>query len=256
MKNENYEEDVIRYLERFSFKVTKIPESSIKTPDFLIEGEENVLIELKTKFDSKELHAKQSKTLKADDIFQHGELTGYTGKIAKVISAGKDQLKAQKQTTQSQFCFLFLIANGVTSSSQIKQFISTLYGCMPIIDLECKTGRAKNCFYFTESQFFRCKDILDGAFLVNLANGEAQLALNDQSNNYSSLKQSKFFEKCSPHIPVIDPIGQEEQGYIYIADCKLNRRDSDEVKKYVFDKYNISKGMLHNFKNVVFQSNL
>ncbi|WP_134771077.1 hypothetical protein [Vibrio splendidus] len=256
MKNENYEKEVIQYFERLSMPIRKIPESSEKTPDFLIESDERVLIELKAKFDLKELHLKQKDTLDTGKVFQHGELTGYTGKVAKIISEGNSQLKKQKDATNSQFCFLFLIASGVTASSQVKQFISTFYGCMPIVDFDSKSSQAKNCYYFTESQFFRFKDSLDGAFIVNLYTGEVQFVLNDKSTNYSSLKQSKFLEKCRRHIPVIDPIELEAQGHVYIADCELNRRNMQDVQKYVFEKYGIKKGMCHNFENTVFQASL
>lgn len=256
MKNENYEKEVIEFFERLSMSIKKIPESSEKTPDFLIDSFERVLIELKAKFDSKELQLEQKQALDKGDVFQHGELTGYTGKIAKIISEGNSQLKRQKDATESQFCFLFIIASGVTASTQVKQFISTFYGCMPIIDFASKSYQAKNCYYFTESQFFRFRNSLDGAFIVNVDSGQTQFILNDQSINYSLLKRSKFLEQCGRHIPVIDPIEMEAQGHIYIADCEINRNQMQDIKSYVFEKYGIKKGMCHNFENVVFQANI
>lgn len=254
MQNKDYEREVIKFFKRLSMPIQKVPESSEKTPDFLIEGNERVLIELKVKFDSKELHQEQKETLDSGGVYQHSELTGYTGKIAKIISEGNSQLKKQKDTTNSQFCFLFIIASGVTASSQVKQMISTLYGCMPIVDLTGKSTQAKNCYYFTESQFFRFKDSLDGVFIVNVDENVVDFILNDKSINYESLMQSEFLDKCRKYTAVLDPVELEANGHIYIADCELNRKNTQDVENYVFKKYGIEKGNCHIFENTVLQS--
>ncbi|GAB2190542.1 hypothetical protein MAH1_21500 [Sessilibacter sp. MAH1] len=52
---------VIEYLSRFSIVAEKIHESNNKTPDFLINQEEKILIELKEKIDQDELYEKKKK---------------------------------------------------------------------------------------------------------------------------------------------------------------------------------------------------
>lgn len=55
------ESKVIEYLSRFSIVAEKIHESNNKTPDFLINQEEKILIELKEKIDQDELYEKKKK---------------------------------------------------------------------------------------------------------------------------------------------------------------------------------------------------
>lgn len=254
MDNINYENKVIEYFRNLSFSIEKIPESNEKTPDFLISGTERILIEQKTKFDDRELYEEQEDVLNSGEVFQHGELTGYTSKIAKIIGEGNSQLKKQKKSTNSDFCFLFIITSGVNASTQVKQFSSTFYGIMPIVDFDDSSRIAKNCYYFTESQFFRCRETLDGAFLVNSYNGQLKLLINDKSSNYERLKKSKFLAQFEANVPCVDPIELEANGKAYVADCQIDRRKLDEVKQYVFKKYGIKRGVCHNFENTVFQA--
>ncbi|EGQ8028932.1 hypothetical protein ACWOKN_004326 [Vibrio vulnificus] len=254
MKIKDYENEVLEYFQKLSFSIEKIPESNEKTPDFLISGSEKILIELKAKFDAKELRDEQENVLTSGEVFQHGELTGYTNKVAKVISDGKSQLKKQKRATESDFCFLFIVASGVNASTQVKQFHSTFYGIMPIVDFADNSNIAKNCYYFTESQFFRCRDTLDGAFLVNSYSGQLKILINDKSLNYEKLKKSKFWRQFAANVPYIDPVELESKGSAYIADCLIERKEADKVQQYVFDKYGIQRGMCHNFENIVFQA--
>ncbi|USD53706.1 hypothetical protein [Vibrio sp. SCSIO 43155] len=254
MDNINYENRVIDYFQNLSFAIEKIPESNEETPDFLISGTERILIEQKTKFDDIELYEEQKNALDSGEVFQHGELTGYTSKIAKIIGKGNRQLKKQKTSTNSDFCFLFIITSGVNTSTQVKQFSSTFYGIMPIVDFDDGSRVAKNCYYFTESQFFRFRETLDGAFLVNSYNGQLKLLINDQSSNYARLKKSKFLAQFEANVPCIDPIELEAKGKAYVADCQINRREVDKIEQYVFKKYNIKRGICHNFENTVFQT--
>ena len=123
---------------------------------------------------------------------------------------------------------------------------------MPIVDFDDSSRIAKNCYYFTESQFFCCRETLDGAFLVNNYNGQLKLLINDKSSNYERLKKSKFLAQFEANVPCVDPIELEVNGKAYVADCQIDRRKLDEVEQYVFKKYGIKRGMCHNFENTVF----
>tara|TARA_B100000700_G_scaffold226688_1_gene250193 strand:- start:974 stop:1216 length:243 start_codon:yes stop_codon:yes gene_type:complete len=74
-----------------------------KTPDFLIEQEEIVLIELKEKSDDQALHQREQKELAEGSVFEHVGTTGYRNRISGVIGNGIKQLKAQKENTKSDF---------------------------------------------------------------------------------------------------------------------------------------------------------
>jgi hypothetical protein len=141
------ENAVIEYFEKFTVKAKKIVESDEKTPDFLVEQEEIVLIELKEKSDDDALHKREQKELSNGDVFEHVGSRGYRNRISGVIGHGIKQLKAQKENTKSDFCLLFIIANGVAKGTQAEQIISTLYGRKDIIDFDSQSNQAASCYY-------------------------------------------------------------------------------------------------------------
>ena len=97
-----FESEVIKYLEQFSVKASKIAESSEKTPDFIIHQEEIVLIELKEKFDTEEKHQNKENVLNAGDIYTSSNSMGYLGYQVlyhMVLSSSKHRKQRQKVTS-------------------------------------------------------------------------------------------------------------------------------------------------------------
>ena len=248
----NLENDVIEYLKKFSVEAQKIKESNEKTPDFLIEQEEVILIELKEKSDEEALHQAQEKELAKGDVFEHLNTTGYKNRISGVIGHGIKQLKAQKERTKSDFCLLFIIANGVAQGNQSEQIISTLYGRKHVIDLESKTSDASSCYYAYHSEFFKYRDVIDGVFLITSKN--VVLLINDKSPNYTAFKASKFIAKFVGKIGFFDLVEQEVAGKIMVADCDIPRSNQKAVEQYIFEKYSINKGILLDFPHFTFQA--
>lgn len=65
---------------------------------------------------------------------------------------------------------------------------------------------------------------------------------------------SRFLSKFIGKVNVIDPIEDEKSGQAFIADCDIARSDQDKVKKYVFEKYGIERGLLIDFPHIIMQS--
>ena len=248
------ENTVIDYLTKFDVIAEKIEETKEKTPDFIIRGEDNVLIELKEKFDADIEHEAQESTLAKGEVFQRTHTTGYWNSISSVISKGIKQLKSQKANTKSRYCFLFIVTSGVNSSTQVKQFESTFYGRKSIIDFDSSSNQAVWCYYFYHSLFSIHKNVIDGAFVVDTNNGNTRLLINDQSLQYESVKNSEFISKFKEKIGIVDPKELEASNEIYIADTKIPRKNEDAVKEFVFNKYGISNGLVMDFPQTVFQA--
>ncbi|WP_105255175.1 hypothetical protein [Pseudoalteromonas sp. T1lg75] len=253
MPSNNIENTVIDYLSKFDVIAEKIEETKEKTPDFIVRGEDNVLIELKEKFDADIEHETQESTLAKGDVFQRTHTTGYWNSISSVITKGIKQLKAQKSNTKSKYCFLFIVTSGVNPSTQVKQFESTFYGRKSIIDVGSESNQAVWCYYFYHSLFSIHKNAIDGAFVVDSNNGQTRLLINDQSPQYESVKSSEFLSKFRGKIGIVDPVELEASNEIYIADTTIPRNDEDAVKEFVFNKYGITKGLVLDFPQTVFQ---
>ena len=245
------ENAVIEYFEKFTVKAKKIAESDEKTPDFLVEQEEIVLIELKEKSDDDALHKREQKELSNGDVFEHVGSRGYRNRISGVIGHGIKQLKAQKENTKSDFCLLFIIANGVAKGTQAEQIISTLYGRKDIIDFDSQSNQAASCYYAYHSEFFKHKDIIDGVFLITDKN--VALLINDKSPSYSKFKTSTFLSKFVGKISIFDVIELEEKGRVMVADCDIPRSDEEAIKEYIFEKYSINRGLMIDFPQYSFK---
>ncbi|MDP2562946.1 hypothetical protein [Psychrobium sp. 1_MG-2023] len=256
MPSSDIEDTVIGYLKKFDLIAEKIEETEEKTPDFIVRGKDNVLIELKEKFDAQTVHEEQKSTLESGEVYQRTHTTGYWRTISNVIEKGIKQLAAQKSNTNSKYCFLFVVTSGVNPSTQVKQFESTFYGRKSIIDVDSASNEAKWCYYFSESLFLRNKNIIDGAFVINGSTGIARLLINDQSPQYDCLKKSEFVAKFVNKISIVDPLELEASESILIADTKIPRRNEEAIKQYVFDKYSINRGMVLDIPQTVFQASL
>lgn len=254
MPSNNIENTVIDYLTKFDVIAEKIEETKEKTPDFIVRGEDNILIELKEKFDADIEHETQESTLAKGDVFQRTHTTGYWNSISNVITKGIKQLKAQKANTKSKYCFLFIVTSGVNPSTQVKQFESTFYGRKSIIDLDSDSNQAIWCYYFYHSLFSIHKNVIDGAFVVDSNNRQTRLLINDLSPQYESVKNSEFIAKFRGKIGIVDPKELEASNEIYIANTKIPRKDEGAVKEFVFNKYGISKGIVLDFPQTVFQA--
>ncbi len=109
----NFEHYVIEFFKEAGVEATKIPESDEKTPDFQLVDEVCILVEVKEKTDSAETISKREKTLRTSDVYENIQDTGYRNRLSGIIKHAAQQLRSQKNQTNSEFCFLFLIMNGV-----------------------------------------------------------------------------------------------------------------------------------------------
>ena len=92
------ENQVIEFFSLYGISAEKIPESSEKTPDFLVKlAGCKILVELKTKIDSKELIEKREDAFKKGEMYEHTAVIARNNPISKRISTAYKQLKAQKK---------------------------------------------------------------------------------------------------------------------------------------------------------------
>ena len=144
--------------------------------------------------------------------------------ISSAIEKAYKQLLNRKKKIGADFCYIFLLAAGHYTSAQIRQFEATLYGSKEILSIEHGTPEPKTCYYYTFSDFYRYKEVLDGAFI--LGENFGRLCLNDQSEQYPSTKESSFVKTFLPG--VLDPLQLEAEGKAYSITENINR----EIKRF------------------------
>lgn len=231
------EQFVTALLESVGISAEKIPESSGLTPDLSArDANHRYLIEVKTRTDdetlARELREKQSAyrvwpvgpTKAVVGIFQHA--------ISQIDARASDELRLVWVCVRSR-------RGG--EHTLVEQIRHTLYG----ISLVVGGGRGTTspvCYFFHDSIFYRYQH-LDGA-VITFQNRLA-LCLNTYSPRVEDLRRSKLGQAFSRN--VLDPLQLERDGRCMIADCGLDRRNSDAVLAYVSAKYGIANAVHFNF---------
>jgi len=244
---DNDEQEVLEFFESVGFTVKKIPESSEESPDFLIVDEESkVLVELKTKLDSESLINKRESKLEKGEMFEKSTVLKRTNTLSGIIRKASSQLASQKEKHDADFCFVYLQAMGIHSSEKLTQFEVSLFGSKDIILMGGGDPDIKTCYYFTHSDFFNNRQVLDGAFIFGENSG--RLCINSLSPNYKRVIESKFVNRFWPG--VLDPNEQESSGKAYILDADLPRSDDVALKEYLQEKYDLPKIVPFNWPHI------
>ncbi|MBE0377633.1 hypothetical protein [Pseudoalteromonas prydzensis] len=249
------EEDyIIDFFKAYDLKAEKIPESTEESPDFFIAlGDEKILIELKTKIDSSDLIEKREEAFEKGEVYERMAVIGRNNAISKRIRKASSQLMSQKNKLNADYCFVFLLADGQYRSEQLGVFETSLYGDKDIIHMGDDFNKGiKKCYYYTNSDFFNNRSIIDGAFLLG---GEfGRLCINSVSENYSSAIKSRFVETFRPG--VLCPIEQESKGEAYLIETPIDRLDENALKNYLCDKYNLNKIVPFNWPQITVTSQI
>lgn len=219
----------------FGYSVEKIAEGADKSPDFLLEGHsEKLLVELKSKFDDTKVIASINEVLGKGEIAEFSDTTGRKNTISKIITDSSRQLASLK--VDVDYRLVWLLAVGKNQKLKKDQFKSSLYGSTSIFDLE--STYTFPCYYFGLNDFYRVKDVVDGALISTMEEGE--FCLNTFSPGYPLIQNSylanKFAKACC------DPIEEEKRNEaMIVVDNNINRRDKRAVMRHLQTKYGKTK---------------
>ncbi|MGI2169773.1 hypothetical protein ACROAE_06195 [Shewanella sp. MF05960] len=244
----NLEDKVKQFFTEFGLTARKIPESHEKSPDFEIKDDLSILVEVKEKLDDEELKKKIDSSLSQSGLYEGSETFEGQRRYKSIFKHAVKQLQIQKEKTNSDLCFIFIVMSGHSQKSQREQTFASLYGARSIVP---NGGIAKHCLYMTFSDFFKYKDTLDGVFIIY--NGIINLLINDKSPNYATAINSAFVNKFQKFL--FDPTKQEREGYVYYCDSEIPRANENELQDYVFNKYEIpERSFVHYFENHIVHS--
>lgn len=225
---------VLRGLRSLGLSVRRVEVGADKTPDLIAsDGSCTYLIEVKDKFPDPALEALRLRELGRTGAWEEEESLGYHNALSAVVRDACAQL-GRFEPDAAHFRLIWLHARGRHPEARLEQFKATVAGVVDLIDT-AETGgsvEARPCYYFGFAEFFRHRDVLDGAFLST--DGKGALLLNSLSARYGALRESAL---CRLFPAVRDPILQEGEGSAYIADCDVNRSDSAGVLEYLRRKY-------------------
>lgn len=227
------EQLVTLILEDLGAQVRKIPHAINQTPDFIASiGGVRYLIELKAKEENPVREKERTAVLDRGEIAEDEETVGRKNVIAGLVSDAAAQLR-QFSSEPVDYRMVWLLGWGRLRKLYFKQFESALYGTTSIVDIG-PGGGSRDAYYFGLSDFFRYRDVLDGAITWYDDNGK--FLINDLSPRYPQICSSPLAEAMATGR--IDPREKERQGKAYYVDGDVDRRNEAAVLLYLQKKYN------------------
>jgi hypothetical protein len=119
----NYESKVKDWFSKHGYEINKIPESNEESPDFLIADETSTyLLELKTKFPSKEEIDERRQILSSGELHNVDEIIIFQKGLSKIISKAKNQLKNYKKG-EDVLRLVWLLSAGHLAEPRLLTFI-------------------------------------------------------------------------------------------------------------------------------------
>jgi hypothetical protein len=234
----NIEEAIGLQMKNWGFSVEKISESDIKgekRPDYEVMCDGDIyLIEVKSREDDKNEVIEKKKILEKGKIYGQHKALIRKNTVSGIIRDACDQLI--DYGNKESFRIVWLCAIGDAQDAKYEQFKAALYGRTQMFDLDGDCHH-RPCYFYRDSDFFRYRNILDAAVVSTLSNVE--LCFNPFSSKNIKLQSSKFAATFKNSI--CDPIKEESEGYAYIVDSDVDRKDENGIMRYLRDKYNAPK---------------
>ena len=221
------------------YSVDRIPREDIETPDFFVfDDTSSYLVELKTKFPSDQQIRERREELLAGKIHQISEQLVPNNTLSGIIKKANKQLK-NFNFRDNVLRIVWLFCTGHLAEPRMEQFQKTLYGSATLVDWN-NSGRSGECFFFYTSEFYRYRDVLDGAIVSSDSEGgflKAKLLLNPLSTRYEQMKSSSLLKHFGNG--VIDPSAMAEKDECFIVEGNVDRDDRETVINYLIDKYDL-----------------
>lgn len=231
----DYESQVQEFFRGHGYYIEKIPCDKDKSPDFLICDDVCTYgLELKTKFPSDPQVEERERQLETTGVHVVSEPAVRKNTLSGIITDAATQL-AQYPLLRESLRLVWLLSTGHLADAQIRQFEATLFGSAHIID--ATNQRSGTCYFFSNSDFFRCRDVLDAAIVsIEL---EPKLLLNPLSPRYERMKSSSLSSLLAEDL--VDPIELEKDGQVFVVEGDVDRNNEDEVFQYLKTKYKTEK---------------
>ena len=239
MTEDEFKQLVVSQLAQIGMTAEPIPEQADrKTAD--IKGSmlgETFFIELKQREREIE-YLRDLSALKHGEIAEQvPELLKYRNNHSSVIRDGVKQVDSSIEVGD-EYRLLWLDAGDADPELDAAQYEATLCGERHLFCLGHST--LLSCYFFTDSEFFRNREKLDGAVI---SDGKGwKLVLNSYSPRYERLKNTAFVRNLGK--AAWDPLELERQGRILIADADLDRKDEASVLKHIFEKYGLQANVM------------
>ena len=235
MKESEFKPLVKQFLNQFGFEVFDIPENEkSKSPDFDVVGDKDrYTLELKIKGDDPiEIQNDENALLKGE-LVSKSIPVGPRNTLAGIIRDGVKQ-NIDHDPDHNTYHIIWIHSAGQDPNLLNSRFHATLYGTETLFSIR-KTN-VINCYYFHNSAFFSWREYLDGAILSHY--DQIQLCINTLSPRAKDFRMSQLTVSMAKGL--CDPdVLEARYDDLYIADCEIDRKNENDVLKYLQIKYSL-----------------
>ena len=221
--------------------VTRIPESSVPTPDFLIDGDgPGYLVEVKGRFDDR-----KSKAAFAAGKFASGaESLGWAPWTSNTVRNARNQLVSWDPAHERLWVLCFVIRRSHAIEAVFNQVIGSLYGVRQVAYWDGDEGRAlgRECLHAVPGSFERWPDI-DSAVISS--GGAVTLCVNEFSPRLAESQSSRlfgFFAERGGPIRASDL--EKTKGFWAVGDLTIDRSDQRAIENHLARKYAVNRVVL------------
>ncbi len=234
-ENESLVEELFRQC--FGFEIEKIPEGEARTADFFVcDGDNSYLIELKTRYRSDVEIAQREAQFEASGLAELSRSIERRSGVSKLLSEAMAQIESSGADVAALRLVFFLLRD-FDADERWHNILTNLYGIKTVGDWS-DDGKLRECYYFTDSDFFKYRDRLDAVIILIAASGKSVLCLNDHSEKIDVIRQSRLRERFEDG--VTDPPQSEASGEIWLVDGQVDRSNEQAVIAFLQEKYSLS----------------
>lgn len=239
MPNIDDNEEMVIELSRkyLGLTIEKIPEGATRSADFLAsDGKNNYLIELKTRYRSDDDVAEREAQFESSGLAELSRSTERSPDVSKIMSDALAQIESSG-VEHAIIKIVFFLIRDFDVEERWHNILANLYGIKTVVDWSDEGG-GKECYYFTDSDFYRYRDRLDAVIIFTPSNGRLVLCLNDHSRNIDRLRASPLVAPIQQG--VIDAPKKEADNEIWLVDGVVDRSNEQAMIAYLREKYSLS----------------
>ena len=240
------EQEARRFFEEgLGLIVTRVPSTTSKTPDFLIDGEQpGYVLEVKSRCDDESF----LKELEHGSTAVRSRVLGHDRWAVDQARSARKQLICSDPTRERFWVLWFAVECLSSTEAMFNQVIGTLYGIRQVAywDEVSQTMHGRECLFVVPGVFERWPDI-DGAIVT--VGDSITLCANEFSDKAERFQSSLLCQSFAQRGGPVRPSDLEaNRGFLSIADRTIDRTSEEAVRQYLSQRYDLKQVYILNIK--------
>lgn len=232
-------------LEKMNLRVQALPEGDVRTPDFVVDGDERgYLVEIKTRFDD----AHYNKALREENVALQSRSMGFSKWTDNVVHEAVHQFAEFDKDHSRWWVPWIMIRCKAARQAMFLQVLGSLFGVRQIVYTEGESTDAKgrDCLFVLPGVFERHPQV-DG--VVVSAGGARYLSVNCFAEDPGGFKESRLGRAFADINAMYTRQNlTENQGFFEVDCASVDRRSEDSIRAHLASKYDLTSVIVCDMK--------